>query len=471
MAKKWLLNETFSVPAQTIDFKNISFNFNYYDGTNIVAKSNGREILHNVGEDAGGTRQYANVLYGDIDFEQEEYTDVNFYTDGSWMSMSIELEDPISWEGLTADQQAQLRTIEFANEPSGDLLTWLEANATSVATQPITTTLSHVSASASNPTTALENGTTTLVFTADSRYALPSAITVSGVSSYVWTQLTGTLVLTNATGPVSIAISGSLSYSNVILKNKDNISIYPKTRVEQVEGLDIPSLSFTVTPLGVITPNAQQQAIIENSAISNIDITITSQGGTVKFVYRKGLVNSNYIYLVADEFYEDEDEPEFVNSIEGVFVLAYNKSTHSIQFSEAAGSEWEQAISEYVVQNDTTTEVGGNMEVDGNIKIADLDSLQDTDGNPLIPQPENSDLGKFLKVGTTGIMWSNVSGGGSYTAGTGIDITNDTIKVVGSEYKDNGVAQTNALKFYKCTQAQYNALETKDANTLYMIVG
>jgi len=397
MAKKWLLNETFSLPAQgIIIFNDISFNFNFYDGTNIVAKSTGREIVHGTGEDAGGTREFAIVGYGDVDFGEEEYDVLNMFSDGAWFSMNVDLEDPALWEDLTADQKAQLRTIEFANEPSGNLLTWLQANATSVATQPITTTLSHVSASASNPTTASENGTTTLVFTADSRYALPSAITVSGVSSYVWTQLTGTLVLTNATGPVSIAISGSLSYSNVILKNKDNISIYPKTRVEQVEGLDIPSLSFTATSQGVIIPNAQQQAIIENSAISNINITITVVGESFSYVYRKGLINSNYIYLVADTLYENEEEPAYIDSVEGVIVLAYNKSTHSIQFSGV---------------------------------------------------------------------------GGSYTAGTGIDITNDTIKVVGSEYKDNGVAQTNALKFYKCTQAQYNALSTKDANTFYIIVG
>ena len=55
------------------------------------------------------------------------------------------------------------------------------------------------------------------------------------------------------------------------------------------------------------------------------------------------------------------------------------------------------------------------------------------------------------------------------TASTGIDITNDAIKATGVEYKNNTTTQINALKFVKMTEAQYNALPQKDADTLYML--
>lgn len=52
------------------------------------------------------------------------------------------------------------------------------------------------------------------------------------------------------------------------------------------------------------------------------------------------------------------------------------------------------------------------------------------------------------------------------TAGTGIDITNDVISVEGVKNQRN---TSTAIKTWTGTKAQYNAIATKDSNTLYHI--
>lgn len=73
----------------------------------------------------------------------------------------------------------------------------------------------------------------------------------------------------------------------------------------------------------------------------------------------------------------------------------------------------------------------------------------------LVPAPTTSDVGKFLKSDGT---WDTVGGGGgtAYTAGTGIDITNDTISV------DNTVAmKTDIPTNYVTTDTAQNITGVK----------
>lgn len=69
----------------------------------------------------------------------------------------------------------------------------------------ITSTLSNCSNASGNPTAIAKNSSTTLIFTANSGYVLPSAIVVNG-ASYTWDSSTGALVLSNPTDNVSITI-------------------------------------------------------------------------------------------------------------------------------------------------------------------------------------------------------------------------------------------------------------------------
>ena len=72
-------------------------------------------------------------------------------------------------------------------------------------------------------------------------------------------------------------------------------------------------------------------------------------------------------------------------------------------------------------------------------------------------------------INNTSILGSgniDIQGGSSYTSGTGINITNDVISVEGVKDQNN-VSQ--AIKTWTGTLAQYNAIVTKDSNTLYNI--
>jgi hypothetical protein len=60
---------------------------------------------------------------------------------------------------------------------------------------------------ASGASTIVEDGTAAVTITANSGYELPDAITVSG-ASYAWDKSTGTVVLSNPTGDVTITVVG-----------------------------------------------------------------------------------------------------------------------------------------------------------------------------------------------------------------------------------------------------------------------
>lgn len=66
--------------------------------------------------------------------------------------------------------------------------------------------------------------------------------------------------------------------------------------------------------------------------------------------------------------------------------------------------------------------------------------------------------------GTNTMSWTTPSGGGSYTSGTGIDITANVVSVKQATSSERG-----GTKIWKGTQAVYNSLIAKDPDTLYFI--
>ena len=77
----------------------------------------------------------------------------------------------------------------------------------------ITTNLTGVTANASNPTTVSTLASSTLTFTANTGYNLPDNVTVTG-AEFTWTKSSGTLVLSNPTGNVSVTVAGiAISYT------------------------------------------------------------------------------------------------------------------------------------------------------------------------------------------------------------------------------------------------------------------
>ena len=147
-------------------------------------------------------------------------------------------------------KQTAFRTVEFDEEPTGALLTYLEANATAIQEDPykfkhfyrnerligsgtykfrpytaiqyqdvfsITNVLSNVTADGENPTTIAANDSVTLIYTAASGYKLPSSITVTN-ATFSWEPSTGVLDLSNPTGNVTVTISGVAAVTSYSVK-------------------------------------------------------------------------------------------------------------------------------------------------------------------------------------------------------------------------------------------------------------
>lgn len=75
-----------------------------------------------------------------------------------------------------------------------------------VMTYFISTNLTGVTGVSSNPTTIYDDGTVELTFVANTGYSLPDTVEVTG-AAYSWNKSTGTLVLSNPTKDVTIAIA------------------------------------------------------------------------------------------------------------------------------------------------------------------------------------------------------------------------------------------------------------------------
>lgn len=109
-------------------------------------------------------------------------------------------------------------------------LNWLRADGTimenagslvvsSILTYSITNTLSNCTASGA--TTINTNGSATVTIVANSGYALPDSITVSG-AHYSWNKATGNIVLSNPTSDVYITVTAEKSITNFAVPNDTN---------------------------------------------------------------------------------------------------------------------------------------------------------------------------------------------------------------------------------------------------------
>lgn len=86
----------------------------------------------------------------------------------------------------------------------------------------ITTNITNVTVNASNPTTVSTLASSTLTFTANTGYNLPDNVTVTG-AEFTWTKSSGTLVLSNPTGNVSVTVAG-VAISRTITPTLTNVT-------------------------------------------------------------------------------------------------------------------------------------------------------------------------------------------------------------------------------------------------------
>ena len=109
-----------------------------------------------------------------------------------------------------------LATTEYDISPQSNILDfiWNVYN--------ITTNLTNITANTSNPTTVSTVASSTLIFAANTGYNLPDNVTVTG-AEFTWTKSSGTLVLSNPTGNVSVTIAG-VAISRTITATLTNVT-------------------------------------------------------------------------------------------------------------------------------------------------------------------------------------------------------------------------------------------------------
>lgn len=164
----------------------------------------------------------------------------------------------------------------------------------------ITTNTPNVTANASNPTTVSTLASSKLTFTENTGYNLPDNVTVTG-AEFTWTKSSGTLVLSNPTGNVSVTVAGvaisrtiTATLTNVTAASDNATTIATgETKVltyTAASGYTLPD-SVTVTgatgvwnkDAGTLTlsnPTANVTFTIAGvQAVTKYTITVTSEGG------------------------------------------------------------------------------------------------------------------------------------------------------------------------------------------------
>lgn len=219
---------------------------------------------------AGGETWVLNNSLSGINNAGKTYS-CSFVSNGvSYSSIRLDpdktLEDELLYDSTTVYyynwKNQAYRTIAFSEPPTGALLTWLQANGVKQANKvvetslrfgadalaksylgadsldriylgidllyqtlneySVTETLSNVTTIGTHPVKILEGKSLTLKYTADANYELPDSVTVAGATSN-WTKSTGTLVVSNPTGDVTITITAvRITYS--ITENLTNVT-------------------------------------------------------------------------------------------------------------------------------------------------------------------------------------------------------------------------------------------------------
>lgn len=217
----------------------------------------------------------------------------------------------------------------------------------------------------------------------------------------------------------------------------------------------------------------------------------------------RGEGNANTYYHAIDFGYANHDQVDFYE-YGGKWV--FHKHTGSAQSSgdtvvgQILSTGWNGPVVGNVTGNVTGNLTGtaskATADADGNtisstyakktdIMTGATSSAAGTSG--LVPAPAAGDETKFLRgdgtwVGSTAAaVWGSLTGTlsdqtdlqnalnakqGTLTAGVGTDITSNTISVIGVKDQNNS---SNAIKRWTGTKAQYDAIATKDANTLYTV--
>lgn len=114
------------------------------------------------------------------------------------------LPSRITVTGCEYTWEANTGVLNISN-PTGNVTIAAEGVAE---TYSVTVRLTGVTGESTNPTTVSYGGSATFKFITNENYELPADVEQTGATSYNWNKATGTLVLTNITGSVTITVTG-----------------------------------------------------------------------------------------------------------------------------------------------------------------------------------------------------------------------------------------------------------------------
>ena len=294
---------------------------------------------------------------------------------------------------------------------------------------------------------------------------------------------------------ITDATAGDLS--NYYTKTETDNAITAATSTKQdtlVSGTNIKTINGeTLLGEGNITIQGGGGKAIE--AGTNISITTGETADTINCTLNASNGSGNHSFVVGRTNFANkwcsyaEGEQNLAGGkcshAEGSFTYANADYSHAEGYQTNANNMYEHASGAYNVSNSASTTFGDSRNT--------LFSVGNgTDGNArhnAFEIRQNGDI-YITKDGQDVKLQDQLGGGGSsYTAGDGIDITNDVISVTGkvdtsaittsisSSSTDSQVPSAKAvydqlggLKLVKLSQSEYEALATKDNSTLYVIV-
>ena len=163
----------------------------------------------------------------------------------------------------------------------------------------ITTNLTNVTANASNPTTVSTIASSTLTFTANTGYNLPDNVTVTG-AEFTWTKSSGTLVLSNPTGNVSVTVAG-VAISRTITATLTNVTAASGNATTIATG-ETKVLTYTATS-GYTLPDSV--TVTGATGVWNKDagtLTLSNPTANVTFTIAGVEATSSGYQLVVTEF-------------------------------------------------------------------------------------------------------------------------------------------------------------------------
>lgn len=141
-------------------------------------------------------------------------------------------------------------------------------------TYSITENLTNVTATGTHPTSIAYGESVTLIYAADTNYKLPDTVIVTG-ATHTWASNTGTLVLSNPTGAVTITITGVASAQK--LDTPQNLSISGDILTfDEVDHAEEYEVYANGTAIGTYPPSGGTIILTDSSAINYVEPDVIS---------------------------------------------------------------------------------------------------------------------------------------------------------------------------------------------------